>query len=198
MAEIPPTRASLLLRLRDPQDGTAWQDFVDLYVPVVYGYARKQGLQDADAADLTQDVLCAVVGAVGRLEYDPQRGSFRNWLFTVVRRKLSNWRRDRRAGSNGCGDPDGQQLLEQWPAPGATAAEWDAEWEQQVFAWACEQVRRDVSLASWQAFWRTVVEGQPGKQVAADLGLTLGSVYHARSRIRARLKELVASVQEVE
>jgi RNA polymerase sigma-70 factor (ECF subfamily) len=194
MAEIPPTRASLLLRLRDPQDGAAWQDFVDLYVPVVYGYARKQGLQDADAADLTQDVLCAVAGAVGRLEYDPQRGSFRNWLFTVVRRKLSNRRRARRAGPCG-GDFDGQQLLEEWPAPEA-AAEWDAEWEQQVFAWACEQVRRDVPAATWQAFWRTVVEGQPGKQVAADLGLTLAAVYHARSRVRARLKALAASARE--
>src|SRR5262249_24828175 len=78
MAEIPPTRASLLVRLRDPQDEEAWTQFVQRYAPVVYGYARKQGLQDADAADLTQDVLRAVVGAVGRLEYDPARGSFRN------------------------------------------------------------------------------------------------------------------------
>jgi RNA polymerase sigma-70 factor (ECF subfamily) len=197
MAEIPPTRPSLLLRLRDPGDGAAWQDFVDVYVPVVYGYARKQGLQDADAADLTQDVLCAVAGAVGRLEYDPQRGSFRNWLFTVVRRKLSSWRRDRRAGPDGRCDDGGRQLLERCPAPDAPAA-WDAEWEEQVFAWACEQVRRDVRPESWQAFWRTVVEGQPGKQVAADLGLTLTAVYHARSRIRARLKALVGSVPEGE
>ncbi len=51
----PPTRASLLLRLRDAQDGGAWREFVDLYAPLVYGYARKQGLQDADAADLSQD-----------------------------------------------------------------------------------------------------------------------------------------------
>src|SRR5258707_2128365 len=92
MAEIPPTRASLLLRLRDPQDEAAWRQFIDLYAPLVYGYARKQGLQDADAADLSQEVLGAVAGGVGRLEYDPQRGAFRNWLFTVVPRKLSNWR----------------------------------------------------------------------------------------------------------
>src|SRR6516162_3852103 len=93
MAEIPPTRASLLVRLRDAQDQAAWKEFVDLYAPLVYGYVRKQGLQDADAADLSQDVLAAVAGAVGRLNYDPARGSFRNWLFTVVRRKLSNRRR---------------------------------------------------------------------------------------------------------
>src|SRR5579871_3983768 len=97
MADFPPTRSTLLLRLRDPRDGAAWGEFVDLYGPLVYGYLRKQGLQDADAADLCQDVLAAVAGAIGRLEYDPARGAFRNWLFTVVRRKLSNWRRAARS-----------------------------------------------------------------------------------------------------
>ena len=115
MAEIPSTRASLLVRLRDPRDGAAWREFVDLYGPLVYGYARKQGLQDADAADLTQDVLGAVAGAVGRLEYDPQRGASRNWLFTVVRRKLSNWRKARKNRLQGSGDTATHHLLELCP-----------------------------------------------------------------------------------
>jgi RNA polymerase sigma factor (sigma-70 family) len=196
MAEIPPTRASLLVRLRDPQDGSAWREFVDLYGPLVYGYARKQGLQDADAADLCQDVLGAVAGAVGRLDYDPRRGSFRNWLFTVVRRKLSNWRRARRNRPDGSDRAATDQLLEQYPGPGGAEAEWEAEWEQRLFAWACEQVRPDVSDTTWQAFWRTAMEGQPSKRVAADLGLTLTAVYLARRRVLARLKELVQSAQE--
>src|SRR5437016_14612083 len=104
MADIPPTRASLLLRLRDPLDEEAWRHFVDLYAPVVYGYARKQRLQDADAADLCQEVLRAVAGAVGRLDYDPARGSFRNWLFTVVRRKLWNWRAAQAIRTQASGD----------------------------------------------------------------------------------------------
>src|SRR5438105_838235 len=101
MAEIPLTRASLLARLHDARDEAAWREFVDLYAPLVYGYARKQGLQDADAADLSQDVLGAVAAAVGRLEYDPHRGAFRNWLFTIVRRKLSNRRRAQRSRPDG-------------------------------------------------------------------------------------------------
>src|SRR4051794_29157890 len=112
MAEIPPTRASLLLRLRDPRDEAAWREFVGLYAPLVYGYARKQGLQDADAADLSQEVLGSVAGAVGRLDYDPAKGAFRNWLFTVVRRKLSDWRRGRK--NDPAGGPD---ALEGCPAP---------------------------------------------------------------------------------
>src|SRR6516162_10117143 len=117
MAEFPPTRASLLVRLRDPQDEAAWAQFVDLYGPLIYGYARKQGLQDADAADLSQEVLGSVAGAVGRLEYDPARGAFRNWLFTIVRRKLSTWRRGRRNDPTGRIDVASPAALEQCPAP---------------------------------------------------------------------------------
>jgi RNA polymerase sigma-70 factor (ECF subfamily) len=195
MPEFPPTRASLLLRLRDPRDADAWRQFVQLYGPVVYGYARKQGLQDADAADLCQDVLGAVAAAVGRLDYDPARGAFRNWLFTVVRRKLSDRRTARGNRTRGSGDTDVQELLEQHPAPEDPAA-WQTEWEQRLFAWACQEVRREVSEASWQAFWRTAIDGQPGGRVAADLGLSVAAVYHARSRIVARLKERIRSAQE--
>jgi RNA polymerase sigma factor (sigma-70 family) len=197
MAEFPLTRATLLLRLRDPQDAAAWREFVDLYAPLVYGYARKQGLQDADAADLTQETLGAVAGAVSRLEYDPARGAFRNWLFTIVRRKLTNWRAAQSNRPRGSGAEAVHRLMEQCPAP-AGEAEWDAEWEERVFAWACAQVRRDVTDTTWQAFWRTAIDDQPGKQVANDLGLTIAAVYRARSRVLARLKELVQSVQEPE
>jgi RNA polymerase sigma factor (sigma-70 family) len=196
MVEIPPTRASLLVRLRDPHDEAAWTEFVDLYGPLVYGYARKQGLQDADAADLGQEVMRTVAGAVGRLDYDPRRGSFRNWLFTVLRRKLSNWRAAQGTRARGSGDMETQRLLEQYPAPEKEDAAWEAEWEQRLFTWACEQVRRDVSAVTWQAFWKTAIDGQAGKLVAADLGMTVAAVYRARSRVLSRIKELVGSGQE--
>src|SRR3954462_15735608 len=113
MAEIPLTRASLLVHLRDLGDEAAWVEFIDLYGALVYNYARKRGLQDADAADLGQEVLRAVAASVGRLEYDPRRGLFRNWLFTLVRRKLSDWRAAQRRVPCGSGDPAARQVLEQ-------------------------------------------------------------------------------------
>jgi RNA polymerase sigma factor (sigma-70 family) len=195
MANFPPTRASLLVRLRDARDEEAWRQFVDLYAPLVYGYLRKQRLQDADAADLCQDVLGAVAGAVGRFDYDPSRGAFRNWLFTAVRRKLCNWRAAQAVRTRGSGDTAVHQLLDRCPAP-ETEADWETEWERQVFGWACAQVRRVVTEETWQAFWRTAVEGQPGKRVAADLGMNVTAVYLARSRVLARLKGLVQSAQE--
>ncbi|HJT77123.1 MAG TPA: sigma-70 family RNA polymerase sigma factor [Gemmataceae bacterium] len=196
MADFPPTRASLLLRLRSPQDAAAWEQFVDLYAPLVYGYARKQGLQDADAADLCQEVLCDVAGAVSRLEYDPARGAFHNWLLTVVRHRLWKWQADQRRRPRGSGDSEVRALLGECPAPESVEAAWEAEWRRSAFAWACEQVRRDVTDRTWQAFWRTAVEGQTGKRVAADLGLSVAAVYLARSRVLARLKEWVRSAEQ--
>src|SRR5437868_2890687 len=177
MADIPPTRASLLVRLRDPCDEAAWAQFVQLYTPLVYGYARKQGLQDADAADVCQEVLGAVAGAVSRLEYDPQRGAFRDWLFTIVRHKLSNWRKARANRTRGSGDTGMQKLLEQFPGADRLQEEWQTDWETRLFSWACEQVRDEVAGTTWQAFWRTAVEGRPAKEAAAELGLSLAAVY---------------------
>src|SRR5438105_11158484 len=104
MSDSPITRPSLLVRIRDTQDTQAWSQFVEIYAPLVYGFARKHGLQDADAADLTQDVLRAVSVAVRRLDYDPQRGRFRGWLFTVVQNKLRNFVAGRKRHERGSGD----------------------------------------------------------------------------------------------
>ena len=87
MTSIPATRPTLLFRIRDARDHEAWGRFIDLYAPLVYGFLRKRGLQDADSADLTQDVLRQVAAAAKSLEYDAKRGSFRGWLFTIVQNR---------------------------------------------------------------------------------------------------------------
>src|SRR5438270_2635116 len=142
MGDSPTTRPSLLVRIRDAQDGPAWAQFVDLYAPLIYGFARKHGLQDADAADLAQDVLRAVSVAVRRLDYDPRRGTFRGWLFTFVQNKLRNFLAGRRRHEQGTGDTDVHNLLQAQPAPeDDRAASWDQDYERRIFAWAAGQVR---------------------------------------------------------
>jgi RNA polymerase sigma factor (sigma-70 family) len=197
MQELPVTRASLLVRLRDGHDTDAWREFVRLYAPLVYGFGRKRGLQDADAADLMQEVFRAVAAAAGRLNYDPRRGSFRGWLYTVTRNKLYNFLDGRQRRVTPSGDSREQQRLDEQPAPGDDpSALWDREYERRLFAHAAEQVRGEFQEATWRAFWMTAVDGRSPKEVGDALGMSPGAVYVAKSRVLARLREQVRQLEE--
>jgi RNA polymerase sigma factor (sigma-70 family) len=192
MSDTPATRLSLLVRLRDARDDRAWSQFVELYAPLVYGFARRHGLQDADAADLTQVVLQAVSGGIRRLDYDPRRGSFRGWFFTVMRNKLRNFFAAQKQPGRGTGDSDAQRMLQQLPARADDqTAWWDQEYEQRVFSWAAEQVRGGFQDSTWQAFWQTAVEGKTGPEVARALRTTVAAVYLAKGRVMNRLREII-------
>ena len=192
MRDSPATRHSLLVRIRDARDNQAWSQFVDIYAPLIFRFARRHGLQDADAADLSQDVLRTVVRAAPQLDYDPTKGSFRGWLFTVVRNRLRDWIDSQRRHPRGSGDTGEQELLEAQPdRDHEAAAQWDREYQRRLFSWAAEQVRIDFDNSSWRAFWATAVEGTSPKDVAAELGMSLGAVYIAKSRVLARLKEKI-------
>src|SRR5262249_41506287 len=157
----------------------AWRQFVRLYSPVVYGFARKRGLQDADAADLMQEVLRSLAGAVGRLEYDPKRGSFRAWLFTVTRNKLYNFLNARKHQIHGTGDSSAQQRLLEEPDRDHTTL-WDQEYDRGLFDWAAQRVRAEFQDRTWQAFWRTAVDGEEPSAVARQLAMSPGAVYVAK------------------
>ena len=195
MSDSPATRASLLVRLRDSRDAQAWSQFVDVYGPLIYGFGRKQGLQDADAADLVQDVLRSVASAIGRLDYNAKLGSFRGWLFTIARNKWCDFVSQHGRFGQPAGGADMQHFLYSQPAP-AEEADWNAEYERRVFAWAADEVRREVQDSTWEAFRRTAVEGQSGQEAAAVLGTTVAAVYLAKSRVMARLKELIQGLEE--
>src|SRR5436305_555111 len=193
MAKAPETRLSLLVRIRDRQDAGAWADFVAVYAPLVYGLARRHGLQDADAADLSQDVLRAVVQAAPRFAYDPARGSFRGWLFTVARNRI---RRRAVEGKKELPTEGSLESVEEQAAPDEADAVWDREYQERLWQWAAEKVKGSFRPTTWQAFWRTAVEGRAPQEVAAELGMSPGAVYIARSRVLARLREQVQELQE--
>lgn len=194
MDEPQTTRESLLIRLRNAQDNRAWCDFVDLYSPVVYAFARRQGLQDADAADIVQEVLRSVAGSLPN--YDRQKGRFRNWLMAVVRHRLSEFWEARRREVSGSGDTRVLQHLEQVAAGDDPEQLWDREYRQSVFHVAAARVRGEFAEATWEAFWQTTVEGKKTKDVAQSLGISEGAVYLARSRVTARLKKQVQALND--
>ena len=117
MNQAPITRPSLLVRLREPSNHAAWEEFVDLYTPLVHGFCRQRGLQEADAADVAQEVMQAVARSIGRFEYQPDKGTFRGWLFTVTRNKFNTFLEKRRRQPQGSGDTAVQQLIAEQPCP---------------------------------------------------------------------------------
>jgi RNA polymerase sigma-70 factor (ECF subfamily) len=192
MPEIPDTRHSLLVRLRDTADERAWGEFVAIYEPAIYGFARKKGLQDADARDLCQEVLRSVARAIDRWEPDPCRGPFRAWLFRIARNALINLAASQKRHPKGSGESDIQDLLEQQPAgDSADSALFDEEYKRRVFHWAAETIRGEFAGTTWSAFWQTAVEEGAVRDVASELGISTGAVYIARSRVIARLRERI-------
>jgi RNA polymerase sigma factor (sigma-70 family) len=193
----PTTRPSLVLRLRDPQDTAAWSEFVEIYEPLIYRLAKNKGLQDADAQDLCQDVLRAVASAIERWDPNPAKGRFRGWLFRITRNLLVNFLVDRRRQIVGSGSSSIFELLEAQPASDVEAeAEFEVEFRRRAFRWAADQVKKDFAETTWQAFWKTGVENKPIAAVAEELGLSVGAIYIARTRVLAKLRERVSSLAE--
>ncbi len=196
--EHPLTRVSLLVQIRDGANHSAWHEFVQLYGPVVYGFARRRGLQDADAADLMQDVLQSVSAAIGRLDYDRQRGTFRGWLFTITRNKILNFLAARKIRPQGSGDTTTNRLLDAQPGESGGEDAWELEYQRRLASLAMDRVKAEFQDKTWQAFWLTAVEGQSAADVGRRVGLSPGAVYVAKSRVLARLKEEVEALRQQE
>lgn len=188
------TRPSLLLRVRDHHDTQAWERFVKAYMPIVFGFCRKRGLQAADAADVAQDVMQSISQAVANFDYDPKKGRFRDWLFRVTRNKLTDHVRKRSSQAQGSGATEVRERLEAEPA--AESDQWEEQWRRHAFERAAAEVRADFEETTWKAFWATAVDGRAVKVVAEELGISTGAVYIAKSRVTARLKEAVASDED--
>jgi RNA polymerase sigma-70 factor (ECF subfamily) len=196
--DSPLTRASLLVQIRDGSNHDAWQEFIKLYGPVVYGFARKRGLQDADAADLMQDVMRSVSSAIGRLDYDRNQGTFRGWLFTITRNKVFNFLSARRIRPQASGDSGTNRLLESHPDTSDGSDEWEMDYQRRVAAIAMERVKTEFQENTWLAFWLTAVDGVAVAEVAKQVGLSHGAIYVAKSRVLARLKEEVEAMRRQE
>ena len=185
--QAPQTRASLILRLRNPDDLRTWQEFVEIYQPVICSLARKRGLQVADADDVTQEVLTRVARSIENWDPDPEKGSFRAWLGTITRNMVVQFfRNNSRRPVSGI---DSQ--IEGIADDSMQVQEFDIERERQVFVWAARKVQPRFEPKTWHAFWSTAVDGKDVSSVAVQLGITNAQVYVCRSRVMSLLKQTV-------
>jgi RNA polymerase sigma-70 factor (ECF subfamily) len=189
------TSASLIERVRR-LDADAWQRLCALYGPVVYGWCRRSGLQDSDAADAVQEIFRSVFRGIadfrGR-QQDGRGGSFRGWLWTITRNQVRLFFRNQEKRPQALGGSDAQRRLAQQPDAFAALEEPDPDdWSatrQRIVHRALELIRGDFLPTTWEAFSRVTLQGLSIQEVAAALGLTVNAVRQAKFRVLRRLSE---------
>jgi RNA polymerase sigma factor (sigma-70 family) len=180
------TIPSLLARIRDRDDQAAWETFVEVYSPLVYGFCRLRNLQASDAADVTQEVLLRVSRAIGSFEYDRRKGLFRDWLAQLVTNEIR-----RHASRRKISPVDLDQADEE--AKGET---WNEHFQQHVFETALKRCQPHFNKETWCLFERSWLHKLPPETVAAERGVGIERVYVARSRVLKRLRREVAILAE--
>ncbi len=204
MKETPRTCATLPTRIDDGADAGAWREFVRFYGPVVYGFARKRGLRDADAADLMQEVLRSVARNAVVPDYAPKRGIVSGQLFTVTHNKIGDFlsaqKNYPRATATRETDTTGEFRAYSIPDRASESdPDWNAEYQRQLAVKAMDSVKQEFHSSTWQAFWKAAVVGRPARDVGLELKMTPGAVYVAKSQVLARLNKEVQRLRtEVE
>jgi RNA polymerase sigma-70 factor, ECF subfamily len=175
------TSATLLARVRNPDDRFAWERFVAIYGPLLFCWAKRLKLPQRDAADLVQDVLLLLVRVLPRFEYR-QEGGFRKWLKTVAHNQWRTIARRRELPISGAAASD-------VAVPNEAEEFWEVEYHQRLVQQFLKVIRPEVEPTTWSAFQEYVVKGRDPQEVADELGLTRASVYLAKSRILKRLRD---------
>lgn len=203
MANFPETRVSLILRLAEPQDVAAWQEFVEIYAPVIFAYAVGKGMQAADAEDLTQETLFGVARAIDRFQPDVDRAMFRTWLSRIAKNLIADHFSKRAKRPVALSISDSWLQLDGKAQDVAASIESDevfeTEYRQSLLRFAASRIQQRVAAKTWEAFQATSIEGQTDQAVADRLGMSLGSLYVARCRVLKMLRsEVEKLVDEVE
>lgn len=194
MWDFPETSHHLIARVKNLADAGAWTEFLGIYRPVVYRMARKRGMQDADAQDLTQRVFLSVFQAIDGWDPKPNGAPFRAWLVTVTRNAI-NTVLARSRPDVGAGASSMVAFLGALPADDLqTTEEFEIEGRREAVRWAAEQIRSEFSEATWRLFWQTSVQGLPVAEVAVANGCSSGAIYMARFHVLQRLKARVQAV----
>ncbi len=173
------TPASLLQRMQSSPDPATWARFVQLYLPFICYWGRRSGLQEADVADLSQEVFALLFQKLPSFQYDPKKG-FRSWLRTVTLNKVRELGRRQEATAD-------QATIDRVASDGEQV--WEAEHQRYLAARALQLMQSDFDTTSWQACWAMVAEDRRAADVAQSLGITVGAVYAAKARVLRRLRQ---------
>ena len=181
------TRPSLLLRIRDPKDSAAWQEFTGIYAPVVRAYAKRCGVPGQELDDVVQEVLWAVSQLIGQFEHHPVQRRFRPWLWSITHRRILKWRAGLRRTPL---QPEDSQILKSLTDEDAQLEQyWEQQWSQHVVARAIQIIRKDFAPRTFEVFRQCVILQKPPAQVAEALGMKISTVYTYKNRVLDRLRQ---------
>jgi RNA polymerase sigma-70 factor (ECF subfamily) len=191
------TSRSLLARVQ-ADEPDAWERCVHLYAPLVFHWCRCRGVPREDAADLFQDVFRAVVANVRRFRKEHPTDTFRGWLRQITENKIRDHFRRRNGEAQGVGGSSARDRLAElpWPPPAPDDLAPDDDAERALVGRALALIRGEFEERTWAAFWRTTVDGQTAKDVAAELAMSPGAVRVAKSRVLHRLREELGDATE--
>jgi RNA polymerase sigma factor (sigma-70 family) len=193
------TRASLLLRLRNWEDSVSWSEFYRLYFKLIYKHARRTGLNHVEAEEVAQDVFRCVAESIATFEPQPNRGSFRRWLFNLTRWRVIDYRRqeDVLAPHNRARLPEledvGPSVIEGLPDPSLVEeASWEIDWQSAVLEVALARVAKKVPAKKFQAFELYTRCDWTAAEIGQQLGMNPAVVYLITHRLTRKLKKEVA------
>ena len=181
------TQASLLSRVRDPANQTAWSEFDAKYRELILRFCRRRGLQDADAEDVLQLSMQFLVRSLPQFIYDPKRGRFRDYLYQTVRSALS--RRSKKPSEHGLDTSMAANLADE--SDPESASQWEREWMDHHSRLAVENIKQTFDKRSVEVFLH-LLRGSSVDEAAAAFQMNADAVYKIRQRVRARMEELVA------
>ncbi|MEK6642278.1 MAG: sigma-70 family RNA polymerase sigma factor [Planctomycetota bacterium] len=191
------TTTTVLDRLHDANDHSAWSSFVERFRAPITTFSQKQGLNLADAEDVAQETLMAFLESYRKKAYERGRGRLSHYLFGIAHNKILLARR-KIAGREiqvSTGD-DGTSFWSAVPDPTQAQEAWEREWRQATLVQSLEQVRQEVSSQTYEAFRMVVFEHLVPAMVAERLGISRNAVFIAKHRVGARLRDLCAAFNE--
>jgi RNA polymerase sigma factor (sigma-70 family) len=190
-----PTSPTLLGRLsRLPTDQAAWSEFSERYGRKIYGWCRHWELQQADAEEVTQEVLLKLARKMATFQYDSAR-SFRAWLKTVAHHAWRDFLDGRRRSGMGSGDTRILEMLQTVEARDNLAEHLDQEFARELLEEAMARVRLRVQAHTWQAFQLLALEGLSGAVVAERLNMKVATAFVARSKVQKMIQEEVRRLE---
>lgn len=184
------TSLTLLERLRDDGETESWQELQDLYQPLLRKWLAKYSIQDSDAEDLIQEVMLAVSKEIAAFEHNGRTGAFRAWMRTILSNRLLMFWRSQKKTAKVLQESNFVRHIEQLQDPASALSRvWDRDHDQMVAYQLLQRSQKHFTEQTWECFRRFALEGEPAKRVASELGVSINTVFIAKSRVLSRLRE---------